>query len=404
MDIALLMNSFPKVSETFLMNQVEALLLKGHNITIFAAQNTDEPLTHNKISEYDMLNLCTYTNPPSNYKEAFRRTLSSTMRHPTFLPEISKAIKSSRPGPRLANIDTFLRHGKFDFDVYHAHFGPIGEDWSFLYHSSKQLIDNDAPFIVSYYGYDASKVIHNNELTYDNVFDYSTYVTVLSEDMESNLVKAGCNQSKIKYNPLGIDTDFFAFRPREEPQGPTNLLIVSRLVEKKGVIYAIEAFDKLVDNVDISLTIVGDGPQRENISQRIRELELTDQINLVGTKPLAEVKKLLYDSHIFIMPCITDSEGSTSPTPTILLQAQSTGIPIVSTYHAGIPRIVDEGNSAILVPEQDANSLSDAILSIVNQPETWKNMGQAGRRYVEEEYSISALGDRLTNLYKKQVK
>lgn len=147
------------------------------------------------------------------------------------------------------------------------------------------------------------------------------------------------------------------------------------------------------------MTIVGDGPERNAIERQIGNHALEDTVELVGTKSLSEVKEYLYDSHVLLMPCITDSSGETSPTPTILLQAQATGIPIISTYHSGIPRIVDEGESAILVPERDVEATTDAIRTLVEDPEQWVEMGRSGRRYVEKEYSIEALSERLLALY-----
>jgi colanic acid/amylovoran biosynthesis glycosyltransferase len=82
-----------------------------------------------------------------------------------------------------------------------------------------------------------------------------------------------------------------------------------------------------------------------------------------------------------------------------LLQAQATGIPVVSTYHSGIPRIVDEGLSALLVPERDVDALSAALKEVVTNPDSWPEMGRAGREYVEEGYSIPALVERLERIY-----
>lgn len=380
------------------MNQIEALLSSGNKVTIFATQDSDEDTVHRKVEELDMVDLCVYSNPPTTYREGVKRTIQTFIRHPGAADTILWALRSSRPGQKLANIETYLSHEEQPFDAYHAHFGPVGEDWAFIKDIGRSGVNNP-PFVVSFYGYDASSILENGSNPYLRVFDDADHITVLSEDMEETLVETGCNRDKIRHNPLGIDTDFFGYKERTKEGKTTELLIVSRFVEKKGIEYAIDALAEVRDGIDVSLTIVGDGPRREAIEKRIDDRGVGDIVNLVGIKPLSEVKKLLYDSNIFLMPCITASDGGTSPTPTILLQAQATGIPVVSTYHSGIPHIVDEGNSAILVPERDADALAEAVRSLAKQPERWPTMGRNGREFVEETHSLSALSERLVELY-----
>lgn len=398
MKIAFFVRSFPKVSETFILSQIGGLLGAGHDVTIFATDDPEEETVHDKVNEFGMLERCIYTDPPDTYLEGSIRAAQCLFKRPSIYKTVYHAVRNDRPDLTIANLKAYIDHDLDTYDAYHAHFGPVGKSWSFIPQLS-QKSNNDAPFIVSYYGYDASTVLETDPDFYSDLFNTVDRMTVLSDDMKEKIVSVGGDPDKITYNPLGIDTEFFEFHERT-PEKPVRILIVARLVEKKGIIYAVDAVAQLSETVDVSVTVIGDGPERQAIESRIREHGIEDSFSLVGVKSLSEVRKALHESHVFLMPCITDSNGGTSPTPTILLQAQATGIPVVSTYHSGIPRIVDDSNSALLVPERDADALASALETIVTNPESWSEMGQAGRKYVEEQYSISALVDRLETIYK----
>jgi colanic acid/amylovoran biosynthesis glycosyltransferase len=397
MKIAFFVRSFPKVSETFILSQIGGLLDAGHDVTIFATDDPEEETVHNKVNEFDMLERCIYTDPPNSYFGGAICAARCLLKRLSAYKAVSHAVRSDRPDLAIANLEAYIDHDLGSFDAYHAHFGPVGKSWSFISQLSRKA-NNDAPFIVSYYGYDASTVLEADPDFYVDLFDAVDRITVLSDDMKEKLVSVGGDPEKITYNPLGIDTEFFEFRERT-PETPVEILIVSRLVEKKGIVHAVDAVAQLSETVDVSVTIVGDGPERQAIESRIREHAIEDSFSLVGVKSLSEVRDILHESHIFLLPCITDSNGETSPTPTILLQAQATGIPIVSTYHSGIPRIVDDSKSALLVPERDVDALAEAIETLATDPESWSEMGRAGRDYVKQQYSIPALIDRLETIY-----
>lgn len=235
MHVAYFVGSFPKVSETFIMNQIEAMLSSGHQISIFANDNPDEGVVHRKVEEYDMVDLCTYTNPPKTYPAGMKRTIGTFLRHPEAAVEIFRAIRGQRPGIQLANLDTFLAQETQKFDAYHAHFGNTGEDWSFIHRLPDINVSEDKSYVVSFYGFDASSLLERDFDPYPNVFADADAITVLSGDMKENLIDAGCPPEKLTYNPLGIDTNFFEYKERRRREGSTKLLIVSRLIEKKGV-------------------------------------------------------------------------------------------------------------------------------------------------------------------------
>ena len=398
MRIASLSHSFPKLSETFILNQIVGLLDRDHEVDVFSESVPDSEADHKIVDEYGLKSRTTYSCDPSSYMEGLEvlsKSLPSlflTKSIPSFLvlQELSQGTSAPR---RLGNLSTVTKSG--NYDIYHAHFGTVGN--SFL-GVSKAV---DEPYVVSFYGWDASQKLREEPGCYDELFDEVDTVTVLSENMRSDLTKAGCPREKTHIQPLCIDTRKFSFHTTEYDEGETiRIATVARFVEKKGIEYALRAIAELKHSYDIEYTIAGDGRNREKITTLIRELDIGDSVTLLGWQPQERIAELMYDSHLFLLPSVTAESGDKEGTPTVLLEAQSRGLPIVSTFHAGIPEIVEDGKSGMLVPERDSDVLAGAIQEMVERSSDWPQMGRHGREYVESTHSIEAASESILNLYK----
>jgi colanic acid/amylovoran biosynthesis glycosyltransferase len=300
----------------------------------------------------------------------------------------------------VANLHAYLDEGEGDFDAFHAHFGPTGDWWDFLTTSRLLDAEPDQPFVVSFYGHDASRMLREDPDRYHRLFERADTVTVLSEDMKGILEEAGCPPGKLRIQPLSVDTDFFDYQPRPDPgDGPVEVVTVARLVEKKGFRYALEALAEVGEDVDVRYRVAGDGPLREDLERRARELGVDDVVTFLGWQQQEEVRDLLEEAHVFLLPSVTSEDGDQEGTPTVLLEAQAQGVPVVTTRHAGIPEVVDEDGSALLVPPRDVGALAEALWEVVTSPDRWDEMGKRGRRYVEERHSIPAAARRLEDIY-----
>jgi colanic acid/amylovoran biosynthesis glycosyltransferase len=294
---------------------------------------------------------------------------------------------------RLANLERVL--GSDGFDVYHAHFGSVGNAFLGVTKCRSE------PYIASFYGRDASQLLREEPDRYDDLFRRVDAVTALSEDMRSTLVDAGCPRNKTHIQPLCVDTRRFSYRPRTREDGePLRLLTVARFVEKKGLEYALRAVADLAKTHDVKYTIAGDGERRERIESLITELELEEVVNLLGWQPQSTIVDLMTNAHLFLLPSVTAENGDKEGTPTVLLEAQAMGLPIISTYHAGIPEIVADGKSGLLVPERDSEALADALATLAESQSRWTEMGRHGSNHVESKHSIDAVSTSLLDLYK----
>lgn len=285
--------------------------------------------------------------------------------------------------------------------VLHAHFGPGGV---YLLPIKRKL---GLPLVTSFYGYDAFKFGSHTEwrVKYGELFATGDLFLVEGPYLRKQLIKLGCSPDKIAIQRIALDLREYQFMPRCLPKngGKVRILLCGRFVEKKGIIYALEALSIALQYYDnIVLRVIGDGESRPEIEAKIKELDLTQNVKLLGYLSHLVYKEELNRAHILVAPSVTAQDGnSEGGAPTVILEAQACGLPIVSTYHADIPNIVLEDKSALLVPERNAKLLAEKIVWLLEHPERWEEMGLAGRKYIKEKHNIDRGIDNLEVKYQK---
>jgi len=180
----------------------------------------------------------------------------------------------------------------------------------------------------------------------------------------------------------------------------TQIVIIGRLVEKKGIGYALQAISRVIAaGRALSCTIIGAGPLRGALERLIGELGIGAHVRMIGSKSHDEVMQVMAQSHILVAPSVTAADGDEEGIPNTLKEAMAMGLPVISTLHAGIPELVENGVSGFLVPERDAEALAERLQRLVDHPETWTAMARAGRCRIEAEFDIDRLNDELLILY-----
>lgn len=405
MKIAFLVSQFPSTSETFILNQATALMDRGHQISIFARKGSDQPV-HEDVSRYDLESRTEYLGSCGGFGRDFFRDLS----------RIGALIGRSRnrmPLIRALNVfgdeDTSLslvrlagRLGRFDLeslDVLHCHFGPNGRIGALLKTSGVF----QGQLITTFYGHDVSSYIRRwGPRIYRMLFEAADQVLCLSQRMGNQLVDAGCPAEKVYIHRLGIDLERFEYAPPARGESePFRLLTIARLVEKKGVEYAIRALKRVVrEYPNIHYTIVGDGFLRSSLEELVGKLGLDDKVTLVGWKRQSEIASQLSDSHLLLVPSVTASNGDEEGTPTVILEALARGVPVISTCHSGIPELIENGMSGFLVPERDPEALAEAIGRLVRERHLSRRFSRFGREYVEKNHDIRQLTVSLEGIYR----
>ncbi len=406
MRIAVIVNVFPTLSETFIQNQLTGMIEAGHEVDVFTYESREGGEDHADVARYGLrdrthLLLRPPPGPAARIAQGARLILRTLPRHPG---PLLRSLDVFRHGRRALSLGlpylaaSFVRHGAYD--LIHAQFGPNGEPAVLL----RRLGLHQGPIVVSFYGYDASQwVMERGPGCYEDLFREDALLMPVSGHFAGRLEKLGCPSEKIQIHRIGIKLEEFPLVAHEPtPAGPVKLLSIARLVEKKGLEYGIRAVARVRNerpDRKIVYRIVGDGELAGDLTRLIGRLDLNDCVELLGSRSHREIPSLLRESHVFLLPSVRSAAGDEEGTPVSLMEAMATGLPVVSTVHAGIPELVEEGVSGFLAPERDKETLARRIIDLVDHPERWPEMGRRGRMKVEAEYDSDALNDRLEATY-----
>jgi glycosyltransferase involved in cell wall biosynthesis len=223
----------------------------------------------------------------------------------------------------------------------------------------------------------------------------------VSRSLRDKLLANGCPAEKIRVLHSGIDCSRFRYSERRrEPDGVTRLVGIGRFVEKKGWGYAIEAVARLIASGRIvHYTIVGEGALRSDVEQKIAECGIQDSVTLLGWCEQEEITRLLERSHILLAPSVTAKDGDQEGIPNVLKEAMAMGLPVISTWHSGIPELVEDGITGYLVPERDVDALTDRLIYVCEHPESWAKMGEKAKAKIEADFDTERINNTLEQMY-----
>jgi glycosyltransferase involved in cell wall biosynthesis len=181
--------------------------------------------------------------------------------------------------------------------------------------------------------------------------------------------------------------------------GVATVLFVGRLVERKGVPVLIEAMSLLPGGGSVRLEIVGEGPERPTLEAAAQRLGIADRIEFRGKVSSAELQAAYARASAFVLPSIFDARGDTEGLGVVALEAMNYGTPVVASRIGGIPDIVEDGVTGVLVPPGDAAALAAALRRVLDEPGLARKLGEAGRRRLHEQFSWEAITARWEAVY-----
>lgn len=405
MKIAFLVNEFPSVSQTFVLSQITGLIDRGHEVDIFAEEERRDLSIHEDVKKYHLLERTSYplTIPHSKLVRVLRgvRYGARVLTKNPF--SVIRSLNVLTYGMNAASLTLlyqmmpFLQKGAYD--IIHCQFGMLGPKGLLI----KRIASPTAKLVTSFRGYDASKYLTDRPGFYDELFREGDLFLPVSQSLKERLIKEGCDDRKIVVFHSGIDCEKFPYAKREVGKGePTTVVTIGRLVEKKGIEYAIKAMAQLVGSGrNVQYLVIGDGELRGKLESLMKELRLTSHVQLLGWKNHDEVVRLLQHAHILVAPSVTAGNGDQEGIPNVLKEAMALGLPVLSTMHSGIPELVEDGVSGYLVKERDVDALADRLSYLIDHPEIWSTMGRAGRERIQKHYDIKILNNRLVEVYRQ---
>lgn len=244
------------------------------------------------------------------------------------------------------------------------------------------------PLVVHFHGYDATikEIIERHAKGYVKVFKYASSIISVSKVMSQKLIGLGCPENKIVQTCCGPNNRFFELKPLQtEPV----FFGVGRLVEKKAPHLTIMAFSEVIkDFPKAKLRIAGKGPLLSVCEDLVKYLKLENSVKFLGVLSHEKVMEEMSKSRALVQHSKTADNGDMEGTPVGVLEAQAAALPVISTFHAGIPEIVVHGKTGFLVEEGDISGMRDYMLKILNSPEEAKSMGESGRKRIKEFFTI----------------
>ncbi len=350
MRILFMINRFPWYTKSMIVNQLVGLLDLGHDVHLFAKEKMNGYQLDSAFKKYNFSKNIYYKN--------FPKDLNS-------------------------------------YDIIVFQDGNIAKEFCHI----KQKYGLTAKLVTFFRGADVTNKNQALSNRYKNLFDCGNCFLPVCEYFSFRLRVLGCPVEKIAVHYSGVDCKKFVFHGRIGSKNKICLMSVGRLVEKKGLRYAIEAVAKLVKKYPkIKYIIVGDGKERANLTRLIKKLGVQNNVKLLGWKTQEAIVKLLHESDIFVLPSITTSSGSEEGIANALKEAMLCGVPVISTFHAGTIELIDNDVTGLLVQQRDVMSLVKAIKNLIDHPHKRKAFSRAGRKKVERMFDSKRLNQQFESL------
>jgi len=288
-----------------------------------------------------------------------------------------------------------------DYDVAHAHFAPNGIHAAALREAGLHA----GKVVTTFHDYGLTTYLRKwGPHVYDQLFATGDLFLAISHYARERMIGLGCPPAKVRVHRMGVDCTRFAERPERTDDGPARILSVGRLVEKKGIEFALRAVAELKRRgVACDYRVVGDGPLRAELNALVSELDVRDRVQLLGGQTQDRVAELLRETDIFLAPSVTAANGDEEGIPVVLMEALATGLPVVTSRHGAIPELVEHDKCGLLADERDVETLAEHLATLIADPGCQRTMGQAGRARVEQEFNLARLNAELERSFQQLV-
>jgi colanic acid/amylovoran biosynthesis glycosyltransferase len=282
-------------------------------------------------------------------------------------------------------------------DLMHIYFGNTGV------HLLPLIERWDRPCVISFHGMDVQRreTERGYEANLRKMLRLVPLVLVRSRSIAERLMELDCDPKKIRLNRTGIPLGEFPYAVRKAPEDGAWILVQAcRLVPKKGLSTALRGFAKFAKSYPQSrFVIAGEGPLRSELEGLTAQLGLGGAVNFAGFLNQHELRDLFAKAHIFTHPSELPPDSNQEGIPNSMLEAMASGLPVVATFHGGIPEAVTDGVNGLLVPERDHEMLANSLFKLVENPGTWTEMGLAASRTTAAEFGQLAQIQALESAY-----
>jgi glycosyltransferase involved in cell wall biosynthesis len=398
MKVLYVVDSFPKLSETFILNEIVELIRRGIDVKILALRKQVERTINEDILSNNLVDITRYFHLPVPSELEFRHCIS-----PLFYYCMLKTFymyHADATFKHLVRLSYFIPYYR-DVDIVHAHFAYEAAIAGM--HIGNVL---GKPFTFTAHAYEIfSRSAYSKERLMALADSAEKIITPSAFNKNYIMKETHCAEDKIEIVRATICAEKFNNnKPRKTAEDTIKIIAIGRLVEKKGFEYLIRAMKTVMKgNSSVTLNIIGEGKLKKELIKLSNNLSLAGCVNILGERSNEYCAQELSNSDIAVLPCVVATDGDLDVCPLTLQEAMAMEIPVVSTTVGSIPELIEDGKEGFLVPERNEKALADAILKLINNPSQREKMGKKGREKILREFNIKTQVDKLLEIWKKIV-
>ncbi|WP_215226787.1 glycosyltransferase family 4 protein [Echinicola shivajiensis] len=404
--IAFIVDTFPSVSETFILNQIIYLRNRNYHVGVFA-KNKGQFLHEDLIESSLIDEIRYYQNIPKKTYYRLKKIIQFIINNYSLLHFFNLfkcfnffKIKKSSISLYYHTLYTCI-YELYDYDIIHAQFGHNGA----LISQFKSLgIFHDIPLITTFHGYDMilGNIKFYNKF-YKSLFKYGDLFTVNSKYSIEILEKIKGNVERVKLLPMGVNTDYFHPSYNKNKNDFIRILFVGRLIKLKGVDNLLSIVTELLNkNIqNFELLVVGDGPERDRMEKEIFNKKLGNTVKILGAQSQSKLIEFYSLSDVFLFPGIMDPNTNRAETQGLVVQeAQAMKLPVIVSNVGGVKYGMKHGVTGFVIGEMNIYEYVETIEKLMKSPNLRRNIGEKGREFVCDKFDIKVLGEKLEKLYK----
>ncbi len=405
--LGMILKGYPRISESFISNEILLLERQGIRIHIFSMRHPREPFTHKSVqqirAQVDYLperilaalpqliyyNLIQAVKAPGTYlgamATAFRRFLrtrkSATIKH---LLQAGYLVQKLLPGNDVVHLHAHFAHSPTSVAMFASQLSGI--DFSFTGH--------------------AKDIYTSHPIQLQEKMTMARFMVTCTEFNRQHLKQILGNGRAAVYRIYhGIDLNLFSGGKNDRrPKQPYHLITVARLVPKKGLPTVYRALRRLQQTgIEFEHTLIGDGDDRDKILKLIQDLELTGSCEWVGTLAHEQVLAHYRRSDLFVLGCEQAANGDQDGIPNVFVESLAMGLPVVSTQLSAIPELIETGKTGLLVQPGDDKAMSSAMLSLLTDSELRTQVITSGKERVGQLFNNRELIKDLYQVYEREV-
>ena len=387
------------MSESFILNEIIALIDLGLDVSILSLMRPSEKKMHEEIMDYDLINKTKYFNYFSGegaksytsidiFKKGIIQLFWNKTVHINEKIQLLSLSFKNKMGVETAvrrfldymSIATIIKEKK----IKHIHCHFAGQNVGIAYIINQAL---RIPYTFTTHAYDIFIDPSKDIVKWANASKGT--ITISEFNKKYMFERLGIPLEKTKIVTYGIYLE--KLNPvLEYKTDPFRIISISRLAEKKGYPYLIEACKILKERgVEFICEIQGDGPARPKFERMIKENNLEKEIKLGSALTRQEVSRFISTGSVFVLPCIRASNNDMDGIPNVLMEAMAMEIPVISTKMTGIPELIDNGIDGVIVPPNDSYALAEAILKIKTDKVFSEKIRKNGRKKIEDKFNIN---------------